>query len=523
MYTPVTDSAASLSWVMDFKKVSLDANFLNLFTREFERLILPGYKAGVQVAGMESGALPLLAALRLAYPEKIVNSFYIRKSRKKKDLAKQIEGVVMEGVPIILVDDVLNSGSTFLKQIKILQEVNVSVAGIFSIIRFRDVEVYTQLFGGATGIVSVFELNDFSKTLGLKNLSGDTLATPHECYRPVWKVVTGKPNLLAVLPKSAPVVDVKKVYVGSDEGEMVAVSKETGDKVWGFSTFLKTKKGIYSSPLLFEDRVYFGAYDGNIYCLSAVDGSLVWVSFEGDFVGSSPALSEQHGLVFVGLEFGLFNRRGGLVAIDARSGKTVWIDRSISGFVHSSPAYSKKHDVVLCGSNNGSLYAWVAKTGKRIWEFKTGADIKMAPVISDDGDIVVLGSLDGGVYCLRVADGQLLYHFKAAAGFFAAPAIAGDVVIAGSLDKCIYAHDLKAKKMLWQYETAGRIFASPVVKDGKVFIGSNDGCLYGITITTGQVETKIQLTERIVNAVAIDGDDIYIATQACELYKFKHA
>src|SRR5206468_1282404 len=66
-----------------------------------------------QLGGLETAAIPLLTALMLTAPAERgpVNGFIIRKDRKTTGMGNAIEGDVLD-LPIILVDDSLNSGSS---------------------------------------------------------------------------------------------------------------------------------------------------------------------------------------------------------------------------------------------------------------------------------------------------------------------------------------------------------------------------------------------------------------------------
>jgi hypothetical protein len=80
-------------------------NMRGIFGKNFENV----FGDHVQVGGMETGAIALVASIALHAPEGCnVSGFYIRKSRKKSDLANLIEGNVLHNIPIILVDDILN-------------------------------------------------------------------------------------------------------------------------------------------------------------------------------------------------------------------------------------------------------------------------------------------------------------------------------------------------------------------------------------------------------------------------------
>ena len=61
------------------------------------------------------------------------------------------------------------------------------------------------------------------------------------------------------------------VYFGSHSGNFYAIDRN-GKIRWVFTT---TKK-IYSSPLLYKERLYFTGGDGNLYCLD-LNGKLIWV------------------------------------------------------------------------------------------------------------------------------------------------------------------------------------------------------------------------------------------------------
>jgi len=79
-----------------------------------------------------------------------------------------------------------------------------------------------------------------------------------------------------VVPKSAPVLDENYVFYGTDLGEFIALHQEDGSLAWNFRIGSHPKgKGIFSSPALYNELIYFGAHDGNVYALEnlgKVDG-----------------------------------------------------------------------------------------------------------------------------------------------------------------------------------------------------------------------------------------------------------
>jgi outer membrane protein assembly factor BamB len=521
----VSQFRPNIKWVMDFKKVSLNQSYLNAFAEGFEKLVLSSHNQRIQIAGMESGALSLLTALSLRYPDQITNALYVRKSRKKNDLAKRVEGECISGVPIVLIDDVLNSGATIKKQIEIFREEGQSISIVFTVIRYRNLEYYQNIFGEGIKVVSMFELDDFTSDLGLRNLgtSNEVLqqGALYKKYSPTWKVSLGRANHYDVIPKSAPFLDGEVIYLGSDEGSLFAIDAQDGSKKWEYkTTYTANHKGIYSSPLVYKDKVIFGSYDGNVYALNKFTGKREWVFLDADYVGSSPKIAEDLKLLFIGLEYGLFQKHGGIAALHAETGQIAWIHRDVSYHVHATPGYSTTHKIVVCGANNGFVYAYDARSGEKKWEYKTNGEIKYGVAFDDTKNLVCVGSFDGGLYVLNIKNGKPIHRFSAHAGFYTSPVICGDLAIIGSLDRTIYAFNLVTKEIAWEVETRGRVFGAPLAHEGHVYIGSNDGCLYKLDIASGEIKALIQLTERIVNKPALRDHTLYIATHAAELYRF---
>ena len=515
------------NWLFDFKGLGLSKSFLQEYAKRFWNVFKDRYGSDLQIGGMETGAIPLIAGISLCEnAERDVANFYIRKSRKKSDLANLIEGEVRQDIPIILVDDILNRGRTIKKQVLILEELGHKVSAVFVCLRFRDMSYYKELTEKGIEIFSIYELDDFSRILPVQNLKEETRARLPVKYSAEYKVtLTTKPNLYLVLPKSAPLLVGDYIYMGADDGSFFCLRADTGDVVWTYKVLFGAHgKRIFSSPAVYKDKVIFGAYDGNVYCLDRFSGKRAWVFVDADWVGSSPCVEERRGIVFVGLEFGLINKRGGIVAIDMGTGNAIWKNYAMAGLTHASPAYNEEHNLVVCGCNDNYVYALDAGTGEIRWKFETQAEIKYGAVFDMERNLVVCASLDGGVYVLNTKDGSLYHRFEAQFGFYSTPVLIDGLIIIGSLDKHVYCFNVETKKVIWSFETAGRIFASPAYDRGNVFIGSNDGRLYEFETRSGALVSSIQLTERIVNKIQIgrarDGKrQLYIPTHVCELYK----
>lgn len=510
----ISPNGGESNWLFDLRNVFLNPEGLNLITDIFWQYFEKEYP--FQVGGQEIAAIPLVSAIVLESQRKgkPINGFIIRKSRKPTGLQKLIEGAVDEN-KIILVDDLINSGSTILRQIKVLESVGKKVDTVFVLIRFRDENYYKFVEERGSKIISLFSLKDF-------NLSRDEKADspPPQNFKIIWHFQSPEPNYFYRVPKSAPCLDEEKIYFGSDSGYFWALNQENGLAVWKFKVGHHVKgKTIFSSPAIYKDVIYFGAYDGNVYALDTASGKPKWVFREADWVGSSPAIAPDLNLLFIGLEFGLFKKRGGIVALDLKNGEKKW-GYEMSEFVHCSPAYCPEKNLVAIGGNDFCVYLFDAKNGELKWKFKTGGEIKTSLIFDAERNLLLFGSFDKHLYALDIDSGELKGKYKTEEIIYSTPTIHKDSVVFSSLDKNIYSLNLKTGKLNWRFSTNGRIFASPIVIENKIYIGSNDGKLYEINAETGKLIDFFQATERITNKIAYNSETkrFFVPTYANEIY-----
>ncbi|MDO8522344.1 MAG: PQQ-binding-like beta-propeller repeat protein [bacterium] len=506
-------------WLFDLKRVFLDPKVLNSTSALFwER-----YKTScpLQIGGIEVASVPLMTALVLTGSELCpgVRGFIVRKSRKREGLMRMFEGELNEE-KIILVDDVVNSGKSFIRQIEALETLGKKVYAVFAVIRYRDLGYYKYFHDKGIKVESLFTLDDFSSSLNVKNLVDKKERPAPMPFKAEWCFQSKNPAYFHVLPKSAPVVDDTRVYFGADNKVFWAINQNDGSIAWQHNILFSSRgKSIFSSPCLSEDTVFFGAYDGNFYALDKKTGRKKWIFMEADWIGSSPAIALDLGLVYIGLEFGLWKKQGSLAALDAKSGEKKWSYPMLLQ-THASPGYSQKHSMVVCGSNDASAFGFDAKTGDLRWKFDTGGEIKAGVAFDDARGIVAFGSFDRYLYLLDTRTGKLIRRCETLESIYSTPLFYKNFIYVASLDKHLYCFDVETGAEVWKFATNGRIFASPKLIEGKIYIGSNDGRLYELDPETGKNTAFFQATERITNAVAYNPETkrVFLPTFANEIY-----
>lgn len=512
-------SGKEFNWFLDIKGVLFKRGTLSNVSELFwDHLKGAG---PFQIGGLETVAIALMSGvvMRAERDGVSLNSFYVRKSRKRDGMQRDVEGMLTDE-PVILIDDALNSGKSIVRQVEALKAKGKKVVEVCVIVAFRDPSFYTYFTEHGIRVWSIFTLDDLPKTGGLRTLSQVEPSPPRMPFHVDWKFETPGSRYELVVPKSAPVVDGERVYFGTDNGSMWALDQKTGSVVWRFETLRGAgRKRIFSSPALHDSTVFFGSYDGNFYALDATTGKKKWVYFEADWIGSSPCVAPDLGLVYIGLEFGLWKKHGALVALDANTGEKKWLYQ-VETHVHSSPAYSKKLGLVAVGSLSGEVFCIDALTGELRWSYTESGDVKGGLVFDEKRGLVIFGSWDDRIHMVDVKTGKAVRSMHTFKPIYSNPVIWEDRLYMGLLDKRIVCVDLDTAELVWQYQTHSRVFATPAIIGDTLYCGSNDGRLYLLDARTGNERSYFQVNERIVNKIAYNQATgrIFLPTYAGEMY-----
>ena len=218
----------------------------------------------------------------------------------------------------------------------------------------------------------------------------------------LWKVATGA----AVVGGAA--IEKGIVYIGGSDRTFRAIELGTGKVQWefhGLGGFVETK------PLVYRDKVIFGAWDTYLYALNAGDGSLAWKWSNGSrAILYSPAACwpvGAGGKVFIAAP----DRY--LTAIDAATGQTVW--RSNQFAVRETVGISKDGARVYARCTTDTVVAFSASAAKPevLWTTNCGYgyDIDPSMPVEKDGT-VFFGTKNGLVYALEGRTGAVRWKYR---------------------------------------------------------------------------------------------------------------
>ena len=504
-----------LRWLIDVRRLFLNADVLEAFAEIFCTHF--AHRLPFQVGGMETSAIPFVTAILLKMSARgtPINGFMIRKERKLYGTGNHIEGIINE-LPIILVDDIVNSGGSLEKALLALEQENRAADMAFVLVDYHSETGNIWRERRKMVVRSVFNLADFG--LAVKK---NKKRQANVIFRNIWSFNSPNANFFHRVPKSFPATDGIRVYFGSDCGTFWCLNADDGSVVWRFEVNSGGSKNIWSAPAIDRGRVYFGSYDGNVYCLSAETGTELWRHIAADWIGSSPALAPELNLLFIGLEFSIEGKCGSIVALDLDTGETVW-QHMTRRFTHASPAYWKERQLVACGSNDNEMFLFDARTGDLRWRFTTRGSIRHAPAFDTKRGHLVTGCAQGYVYIVDVDTGIEVWSFKTNNSIYTIPLVVGNAAYVGSTDKNLYVLDLNDKIVKKTIFVGSMIFCPPRLLDGRIYFGACNGKVYELDRFTAEITGVHQLVDAVTNALTYSPTTgyLYALTYMNQLFAF---
>jgi outer membrane protein assembly factor BamB/orotate phosphoribosyltransferase len=511
-YLPINADGVRCSFLFDFKGFALRKEILqeisDIFWKRYK------YKWPFQLGCIETSGISILSAIIMNCPYNWdVNGFIIRKERKSKGMGNLIEGDILHDVPIVLIDDIFNSGKTVNRAMTIL---NIKEVDIFVILDFKHNKPKE------IKVNSIFSLHDFGNDI-IENMTPDEIDYINmknkkvpSSFVPVWERNIEGGGIFHVIPKSTPLISDGIIYRGSDSGIFSAFDMNTAVNIWNHKASGGTKrKGILSSPAEYDGKIYYGAYNGQIYALDKKTGAEIWKHHYCDWIGSSPCIVPEKKLLLIGFEFAGKTQKGSLNGLDLDSGELIW-SIPTKNLQHGSAAYS--NNLIAWGTSDNKLVA-TSTEGNILWEYEGGEAIKYKPSIYKD--MISFGGFDKYIYILDF-DGNLLFKQKTDNIIYSTPLFTKDKLWCGSADGHMYVIDTENKKLIRKLDFNRKIYSSPVLIGEEVMFGANDGNIYLINENTLELTDNFCVKDGVTNPIVISEDQkkFYVSTMMNDLYCF---
>lgn len=205
------------------------------------------------------------------------------------------------------------------------------------------------------------------------------LAPPVVLGQPTWRSVN--PERVSK-PEGGDWVSYRRTFDGQANSPLKQIDKNNVAQlrpVWSYA--LPESNRWFPTPLVVNGRIYLAEGSGKVRCLDALTGDLIWVherTYPAD-IAVSQGFNRARGLAIYDdvLYWGAADMA--LLAIDAKTGKALWETKTgdyHTGAGHNHPPLVADGKVFIghAGGDRtaaGRFKAFDAKSGKELWEIKT--------------------------------------------------------------------------------------------------------------------------------------------------------
>ncbi len=217
-----------------------------------------------------------------------------------------------------------------------------------------------------------------------------------------WKTETAA----AVL--GAPLINGDAVFIGSSDHSFRKLDLQTGNERWKFSGL---EGPVVSTPLPYEGKIIFGAWDRNLYAVDEKTGLLVWKWNNGSSIRNfSPAACTpvaHDGVVYVVAPDRYIS------AINSMDGKTLW--RNNDATIRESIGISVDGKWVYGKTMQDTIVAYATSREKQstAWRLHCGFGYEHVPsMLIEKEENVFFGTKSGVVYSIDPVGQKINWAYK---------------------------------------------------------------------------------------------------------------
>lgn len=294
-----------------------------------------------------------------------------------------------------------------------------------------------------------------------------------------------------------PEIDGEVIYAASEDGDVVAVDRRSGDLQWRTRLRMPITGGVGAS----EGLVMVGTESAEVIALDQSSGEEIWRMPVSSEVLSAP---RSNGDVVVAQTVD-----GKLVALDQSNGEQRWIyETNLPALTlrgTSRPVFTGSGTVVA-GFSNGTLVSVTADEGIFRWEERVAIPegrYDIDRVIDVDGDLVLDGnrilasSYQGNLMAFDVASGRIVWG-REASSYHGLTQGFGNIYYSDDKGHLVAVRD-NSEDLVWENDDLEfRETTAPTAISNYVAVADLEGYVHLIS----------QIDGRIVGRTQIDGDGV---------------
>ncbi|MBA2779379.1 outer membrane protein assembly factor BamB [Billgrantia kenyensis] len=290
----------------------------------------------------------------------------------------------------------------------------------------------------------------------------------------------------------APSLEGDVVFAADERGRVMAFNARSGERRWQTDLDVGVSSGLTAAA----GQVYLGTRNGEVLALSQADGDVTWRARVSSEVLAPPQPNQQL-LVVQSVD-------GTVTALDRRSGEERWVHTVTepSLTLRGTGTPSVIDPVTFAGFANGRLVTLDNRSGQPLWERRIAVprgrseidrmvDLSGQPVLTPDGRLFVT-SYNGRLVALEAPTGDVLWESELSS--YHTPVLVGDRLFTVNEASHVIAFDARTGEELWRSsDLEGRWLTSPAFADGSLVVGDFEGYLHLIDAQTGRFTARTRV------------------------------
>ena len=287
-------------------------------------------------------------------------------------------------------------------------------------------------------------------------------------------------------------------FAVSVTGEVVGLSVSDGEPVWSYQLGDASERWVYSSPLVWDERLYLGM-SSHFVSLDPSSGEVLWLKDDigtTDWVASYPSPAGYEDVVVIAF----YGQPTNLLVVEKETGRTIWQNEEHKKFRISTTPVIASDGSIYVVSGASLVRSFDVRTGNVLWKSDLGRTRCVAsPALSNDLLMVPTGQ--GTLHALDAVSGQEVWSWEAkdslasfspytrgGKGQVSSPVVVNEFVFFGSADGHLYALDVQTGNEVWCHNLGVPTLSSPVASGSGLWLGSCNGMIHAFSGETAEVK-----------------------------------
>lgn len=337
-----------------------------------------------------------------------------------------------------------------------------------------------------------------------------------------------------------PALDGDAIYAVDYEGLVVALDNKTGKKLWtrkvnkeqqGLWTWLKSffvpsdpNRQIVGGIAAENGLLLVATYAGEVMALSKETGDELWRKQLPGEVVSAPRTN--------GSTVAAQTVNGKLFALDAKTGDQLWFYDNPPPVLtlRGTPSPIVTDTAIYAGFSNGRMMAFNPSNGLILWEQRIASpkgrselermvDIHSSPIIKDG--VIYVGTYQGRISALARGTGSPLWGVDGSTS--ESIALSADKLFVAHADGKLVAYSSATGEQLWSNEKMlRRLLNGPQVFGEYVAVVDFEGYMHVVNQSDGEFVARTRVDRKGARAPMLtDGETLYVYTNRGKLIAFQ--